>query len=119
MADIRHVIGPRRQALLREATPTAVEGQSVIFEVASHMHFHLEQLKADKEVTSAIVTACQEHLGTQVGVVFRSADAPPLSAAEDTERAPDKDDLRSADDEEAIDPVNVVVNVFDGQIVEE
>jgi DNA polymerase-3 subunit gamma/tau len=118
MADIRHAIGPRRQALLREASPTAVEQSSVIFEVASHMHFHLEQLKADTEITEAIVTACQQHLGTTVGVVFRSADAP-TPTQEDTERAPDKDDLQSAEDDAAVDPVNVVMDIFDGQIVDE
>jgi DNA polymerase III subunit gamma/tau len=119
MADIRNTIGPRRQALLREASPTAIDQSSVIFEVASHMHFHLEQLKNDTEITEAIVTACQAHLGVAISVVFRSADAPPVVSTEDTETAPDKDDLRSADDDEAIDPVNVVVNMFDGQIVDE
>jgi DNA polymerase-3 subunit gamma/tau len=119
MADIRHTIGPRRQALLREASPTAVEQSSVIFEVASHMHFHLEQLKADSEITEAIVNACQQHLGIAISVVFRSADAPAVVDTDDTERAPDKDDLQTAEDDEAVDPVNVVVDMFDGQIVDE
>jgi hypothetical protein len=119
MADIRHTIGPRRQALLREASPTAVEQSSVIFEVASHMHFHLEQLKADSEITEAIVNACQQHLGIAISVVFRSADVPAVVDTDDTERAPDKDDLQTAEDDEAVDPVNVVVDMFDGQIVDE
>ncbi len=119
MADIRHTIGPRRQALLREASPSDVERSQVVFEVASHMHFHLEQLKSDTEITTAIVAATREHIGSEITVVFRSADAASTQDEEDTERAPDKDELRSADDDEAIDPVDVVVDILDGQIVDE
>lgn len=119
MADIRHTIGPRRQALLREASPSDVEHSRVVFEVASHMHFHLEQLKNDSEIATAIVTATREHIGSEITVVFRSADAAATQVEDDTERAPDKDELRSADDDEAIDPVDVVVDILDGQIVDE
>ena len=119
MADIRHEIGPRRQALLREAAPTSIDGAVVMFEVAEHMHFHLEQLKADAEVTPAIVRACNQHLGRTIGVAFRSADAPTEVEPHEDDRAPDKDDLLSADDDEAVDPVDVVMEILDGQIVEE
>jgi DNA polymerase-3 subunit gamma/tau len=119
MADIRHEIGPRRQALLREAAPTSIDGSVVMFEVAEHMHFHLEQLKADAEVTPAIVRACAQHLGRTIGVAFSSAAAPAAVVAEEDNRAPDKDELLSADDDEAVDPVNVVMEILDGQIVEE
>jgi len=121
MADIRQTVGPRRQALLREASPRVMQGSTVIFEVASHMHFHLEQLKTDDGIAEAIGSSAMEHLGSTVDVAFRSADAPTLVAAEDEEPdvVPDKDDLVSAEDDPTVDPVAVVADIFDGQIIGE
>jgi DNA polymerase-3 subunit gamma/tau len=119
MADIRQTVGPRRQALLREARPKAMQGSTVVFEVAAHMHFHLEQLKADKGIAEAVNTAAQEHLGTSLGVTFRSAEAVEIEPDREDEEVPDKDDLLSADGEEAVDPVAVVADILDGQIVGE
>jgi DNA polymerase-3 subunit gamma/tau len=117
MAEIRQDVGPRRQALLREASPRSVDGAVVVFEVAAHMHFHLEQLKADAEIAAAISSAATKHLGSPVQVVFRSADAPPPVVEADPERAPDKDDLLEAS-ADAVDPVAVVVDILDGKVIE-
>jgi hypothetical protein len=117
MAEIRQDVGPRRQALLREASPHSVEGGVVIFEVAAHMHFHLEQLKTDTDIAKAIGSAATNHLGSSVKVVFRSADAPLVVAAAEPERAPDKDDLLEASPD-AVDPVAVVVDILDGKVIE-
>ena len=117
MAEIRQDVGPRRQALLREATPRRIDGGVVVFEVATHMHFHLEQLKSDAEIADAIGSAAGKHLGAQVNVVFRSADAPQVVLEAEPERAPDKDDLLEADDA-AVDPVALVVDILDGKVVE-
>ena len=117
MAEIRQDVGPRRQALLREASPRSVDGTVVVFEVAAHMHFHLEQLKADAEIASAISSAATKHLGSPVQVAFRSADAPPPVAEAEPERAPDKDDLLEAS-ADAVDPVAVVVDILDGKVIE-
>jgi hypothetical protein len=89
----------------------------VVFEVAAHMHFHLEQLKADSEIAEAISNAAKKHIGSPVHVLFRSADAvAPVEEAE-PERAPDKDDLLEAGSE-AVDPVAVVVDILDGKVIE-
>lgn len=117
VATIRQDVGPRRHALLREAVPVAVENGVVIFEVASHMHFHLEQLKADAGIAEAIVTTGTEQLGHPIEVAFRSADAPETTHDEDTERAPDKDDLLEAGDEAVSDPASVVLDILGGEIV--
>ncbi|MEN8240182.1 MAG: DNA polymerase III subunit gamma/tau, partial [Actinomycetota bacterium] len=74
MATIRQDVGPRRHALLREARPVAVDNGTVYFEVAAHMHFHLEQLKADTGIEQAIVSAGSDQLDQPVRVAFRSAD---------------------------------------------
>lgn len=118
MAEIRATVGPRRQALLREASPRELQGSTVVFEVASHMHFHLEQLKADSEIADAIAHAAQQRLGSQLTVAFRSAATPAPAVEEEPERVPDKDDLLDADDDDAVDPVAVVADIFDGQIIE-
>ena len=117
MAEIRQDVGPRRQALLREATPRRIDGGVVVFEVATHMHFHLEQLKSDTEIADAIGNAAGKLLGAPVNVVFRSADAPQVVVETEPERAPDKDDLLEADDA-AVDPVALVVDILDGKVVE-
>ena len=120
VATIRTDVGPRRHALLREATPSSVERGTVVFEVAAHMHFHLEQLKADAELTDAICSVATEQLGQPVAIVYRSADssATPEVAAEPA-RAPDKEDLIEAGSDDAVDPANTVLDMLGGEIVQE
>ncbi len=117
VAAIRQDIGPRRHALLREATPVTVEDDLVIFEVATHMHFHLEQLKADAEIRQAIITAGTERLGRPIRVEFRSADPTPSTHDEDALRAPDKDDLLEAGDKDVVDPASMVIDMLGGVVV--
>ncbi|MGI9528873.1 MAG: hypothetical protein ACR2NG_04115, partial [Acidimicrobiia bacterium] len=120
VATIRTDVGPRRHALLREATPSYVERGTVVFEVAAHMHFHLEQLKADSELSDAICTVATEQLGQPVAITYRSADssAAPEVAAE-PERAPDKEDLVEAGSDDAVDPASTVLDMLGGEIVQE
>ncbi|MCL1588478.1 MAG: DNA polymerase III subunit gamma/tau [Actinomycetia bacterium] len=117
MATIRQDVGPRRHALLREARPVAVDNGIVQFEVAAHMHFHLEQLKADTGIEQAIVTAGMDHLGRPIRVAFRSADSTEEHRTEQVERAPDKDTLVAAEDDSAPDPAAVVLDILGGEIV--
>jgi DNA polymerase-3 subunit gamma/tau len=44
VATIRQDVGPRRHALLKEASPVGMEDGTVVVAVAAHMHFHLEQV---------------------------------------------------------------------------
>ncbi|MEN8042099.1 MAG: DNA polymerase III subunit gamma/tau [Actinomycetota bacterium] len=117
VAHIRQDVGPRRHALLKEANPVAVENGAVVFEVAAHMHFHLEQLKADKGIAEAIDAAGRDRLGTSVPVVFRSADTASAAAPPEDAVVPDKDDLVEADDDNATDIVSNVLDVLGGEIV--
>jgi DNA polymerase-3 subunit gamma/tau len=117
MATIRQDVGPRRHALLREARPVAIDNGIVQFEVAAHMHFHLEQLKADTGIEQAIVTAGMDHLGQPIRVAFRAADSKEEHQTEQLERAPDKDTLVAAEDDSAPDPAAVVLDILGGEIV--
>ena len=117
MATIRQDVGPRRHALLREARPVAIDNGIVQFEVAAHMHFHLEQLKADTGIEQAIVTAGMDHLGQPIRVAFRAADSTEELQTEQVERAPDKDTLVAAEDDSAPDPAAVVLDILGGEIV--
>ncbi len=63
--------------------------------------------------------AASEFLGGSIKVEFRGADGatPPLAPREPT-RVPDKDDLVEQD-EGAIDPTDLVVDILGGEIVQE
>lgn len=117
VAQIRQDVGPRRHALLKEASPAAVENEIVVFEVASHMHFHLEQLKADAGITEAISAAAMDQLGYPVSVAFRSADAETTPEESMQERVPDKEDLIEAKDDGSSDALSNVLDVLGGEIV--
>ncbi len=115
VATIRQDVGPRRHALLREAVPVAVDRGTVTFEVASHMHFHLEQLKADDGLASAMAAAASDQLGQPVRIAYRSAVEMPSDS--EPVRAPDKDDLDEADDASAPDPTDTVLEMLGGEVV--
>jgi DNA polymerase-3 subunit gamma/tau len=117
VAQIRQDVGPRRHALLKEASPAGIENGIVMFEVASHMHFHLEQLKADDGIATAISAAGVDHLGQPVSVAFRSSNTPTTPEEPDVERAPNKDDLAEASSENELNVVDNVLDVLGGEIV--
>jgi DNA polymerase-3 subunit gamma/tau len=116
VAQVRELDGPRRHALIKEATPTEVDEGTVVLEVPAHLPFHLEQLREDTELRRVIARAGSEVLGGSIGVTFRSADPEALIAAE-PERAPDKDDLLVAPEDASDDPADLIVDVLGGEIV--
>jgi len=118
-ARMRDVAGPSRHALLLEASPSAVEGKNVVFELPSHLPFHLERLKADGELHDLLAQAAAESVGATITVEFRAAGAPIRAASPhaEPERAPDESDLADEDDG-AIDPTSLVVDMLDGEIIE-
>jgi DNA polymerase-3 subunit gamma/tau len=117
VAQIRQDVGPRRHALLKEASPAGIESGVVIFEVASHMHFHLEQLKADEGIANAISAAGNDHLGHPVSVAFRSSGVPVPSERTEVEVVPDKDTLVESHDEGDSNVIDNVLDVLGGEIV--
>jgi DNA polymerase-3 subunit gamma/tau len=116
---MRDLAGPSRHAWLKEVQPVRVDDGTVVFELPSHLPFHLQQLRADTELHQMLRQAATELVGGPVDVEFRAHrdDAAPPPAAEPT-RAPDKDDLVDAD-QGAIDPTELVVDILGGEIVQE
>jgi DNA polymerase-3 subunit gamma/tau len=119
-ARMRDLAGPSRHALLKEVHPVAVDDGTVVLELPGHLPFHLEQLKADKELHRLLQQAAVEFVGAQVGVSFRAhaVPSPDSAAPADPERAPDKDDLLDEDDG-AIDPADLVMDILGGEVVED
>lgn len=116
VAQVRELDGPRRHALIKEATPTEVDEGTVVLEVPAHLPFHLEQLREDTELRRVIARAGSEVLGGSIGVTFRSAD-PEAPIAAEPERAPNKDDLLVAHEDASDDPADLIVDVLGGEIV--
>ena len=68
---LRQVLGARRWALFREATPAGIEGNSLILHVAQD--FHLEGLQRDAATTALVATHASDLLGQAIGVEFRKS----------------------------------------------
>lgn len=112
--SLRQVLGPRRWALFREATPGAIEGQRLILDVSQD--FHLEGLLADGAVSAIIATQAGDLLGTPVGVGFRKAGVSTLPAEEEIELDPER--LFEAP-VEIIDPTALLERELGATLVEE
>ncbi|MBT8217106.1 MAG: DNA polymerase III subunit gamma/tau, partial [Acidimicrobiia bacterium] len=47
IGKVREAVGPRRYALLKEATPGTAEGEKLVLHLPPHLTFHLESLQED------------------------------------------------------------------------
>ncbi len=114
-ATLRDVLGARRWALFREATPGAVAGDTVVLDVK--YEFHLESLQNDEAIGKIVSTRLGDLLGGAVEVRFRWADADPVVDLSE-ERSPEKDTLLEAP-VDVTDPVRLVADELGAEIVEE
>lgn len=112
--SLRQVLGPRRWALFREATPGAVEGRRLILDVSQD--FHLEGLMADPVVSALIATQAGDLLGGTVGVGFRKAGETSLPAEEEIEL--DQERLFEAP-AEVLDPTALLERELGATVVED
>ncbi len=117
-AGLRELLGARRWALFREATPVAVEGDTLVLGVKHD--FHLESLQSDPAISNIVSTKVGDLLGGAVKVVFRrNADEPATPAAAPSEdRSPEKDSLLEAPTD-VTDPVRLVADELGAEVVEE
>ncbi len=114
---LRQVLGARRWALFREATPAGIEGNSLILHVAQD--FHLEGLQRDAATTALVATHASDLLGQVIGVEFRKAGAVVSPADEAEFRIElDKDRLPEAP-AEASDPTALLERELGATFVEE
>jgi hypothetical protein len=119
VAGVRDDLGPRRQALFREASPGSVEGSTVTLFLPDHLSFHLEQLQDDQMVKQVVEARAAELLGGSVRVLFRSGSgAEPGSPPVEEDVVPSKDQLLEAPTS-ANDPDALVEGLLGGQVIEE
>jgi len=76
---LRDLLGARRWAFFREAVPGAVEGNTVILEVAHD--FHLSSLEQDDAVAPIVAAKASDLLGSPVKVGFRLRE--PVASSDD------------------------------------
>ncbi len=120
VARVRDDTGPRRHALFRETTPTAVkEPATIVLGVPAHLPFHLEQLKADLELQRVATESAVELLGGSVTFEFEATadrqQAPDI-ADELPEKVPDKAHLAVAP-EGGDDPTGLILEELGGSVV--
>jgi DNA polymerase-3 subunit gamma/tau len=120
VAGVRDDLGPRRQALFREASPGSVQGSTVILHLPDHLSFHLEQLQADDTVKEVVEARAAELLGGLIRIQFQSGsgDGPSPPEPDDGESLPDKDQLMEAPST-TTDPDALVEGLLGGQVIEE
>jgi DNA polymerase-3 subunit gamma/tau len=121
VAGVRDDLGPRRQALFREASPGGVQDSTVTLHLPDHLSFHLEQLQSDELVKEVVEARAAELLGGSIRIQFRSGgrpDDPPPSSEADSETTPDKHQLLEAPSG-TTDPDALVEGLLGGQVIEE
>jgi DNA polymerase-3 subunit gamma/tau len=118
VSRIRSDFGARRHAFVKVAEPRSVEGSLAILTMPSHQHFHLEQLNADDQLRSALETIASELLGSRITLQFRSDDDATPAVAPEPVRAPEPGELDTGP-ETPEDPMEMIVDMLGGKIVEE
>ncbi len=115
---VRDELGPRRQALFREASPGGVEGSTAVLVLPEHLSFHLEQLRGDDLVKRIVESKAADLLGGAVRIEFRAGGAQDAEGQAESQPLPDKNQLLEAPDA-STDPDALVEGLLGGQVVEE
>ncbi len=125
IGKVREAVGPRRYALLKEATPGSAEAENLVLHVPAHLTFHLESLQEDQALREVVEMAASDLLGGRVRVAYEPVpesgggsagvqnplpDGPP--------RAPAPGDL-VGEAEGGIDPTKLVEDLLGGEVVDE
>jgi DNA polymerase-3 subunit gamma/tau len=121
VAGVRDDLGPRRQALFREASPGSVDGSIVTLHLPDHLSFHLEQLQTDELVKKVVEARAAELLGGSIRIQFRSGSPQndgASSSPSESEMLADKHQLLEAP-AVATDPDALVEGLLGGQMIEE
>ncbi len=125
VGKVREAVGPRRYALLKEATPGTAELNQLVLHVPPHLNFHLESLKEDQALRDVVEMAASDLLGGRVRVSYEPGpdedggstgvqDPIPASPT----RAPEAADL-VGEAKGGIDPTKLVEDILGGEVVDE
>jgi len=111
--SLREVLGARRWAYFREAVPVAVDGNTIVLEVAHD--FHYQSLRSDDAVSAIVATRAGDLLGGDVRVRFQLKEG---GIAADLDEEIDLDDL---DEREApaTDPTQLLAAELGAEVVED
>ncbi len=125
IGKVREAVGPRRYALLKEATPGSAEANQLVLHLPPHLTFHLESLQEDQALREVVEMAASDLLGGRVRVAYEPGPdtGPALAAVQDPipekpARAPDPADLVDAA-EGGIDPTKLVEDILGGEVIED
>ncbi|MGI9648486.1 MAG: DNA polymerase III subunit gamma/tau [Acidimicrobiia bacterium] len=123
VGKVREAVGPRRYALLKEATPGRAESDKLVLHVPPHLTFHLESLQEDAALREVVEMAASDLLGGRVHVSYQpgpdggGAAVVQQAIPETPARAPAPGELV---DESAggIDPTKLVEDILGGEVVD-
>ncbi len=110
---LRDLLGARRWAFFREAIPGAVEGNTIILEVAHD--FHLSSLEQDDAVAPIVAAKASDLLGGKVKVRFR------LKEDSSSEGPADEVDMTQLEERpsESSDPASLLQSELGARIVDD
>jgi DNA polymerase-3 subunit gamma/tau len=110
---LRDLLGARRWAFFREAVPGAVEGNTIILEVAHD--FHLSSLEQDDAVAPIVAAKASDLLGGKVKVRFRLKED---TASEDSGDEVDMTQLEERPSESS-DPASLLQSELGARVVDD
>jgi hypothetical protein len=110
---LRDLLGARRWAFFREAIPAAVEGNTIVLEVAHD--FHLTSLEQDDAVAPIVAAKAGDLLGGPVKVKFR------LKNGGDGEAGEERVDLSQLEERPSAgnDPTSLLESELGAKVVED
>jgi hypothetical protein len=123
VGKVREAVGPRRYALLKEATPGIANDDKLVLHVPPHLTFHLESLQEDAALREVVEMAASDLLGGRVHVSYQpgpgggGAAVVQQSIPETPARAPAPGDLVE-ESEGGIDPTKLVEDILGGEVVD-
>lgn len=109
--SLRDVLGARRWAFFREAVPAAVEGNTIVLEVAHQ--FHLTSLEQDDAVSRIVATKASDLLGGQVKVRFESKEGP------DEDEDDTVVDMSQLEERPGTDPTSLLASELGAEVVDD
>ncbi|NNC91802.1 MAG: DNA polymerase III subunit gamma/tau [Acidimicrobiia bacterium] len=125
VGKVREAVGPRRYALLKEATPGTAVRNKLVLHLPAHLTFHLESLQEDAALREVVEMAASDLLGGRVRVSYETdpgGEDPPAATPdpvpESPPRAPAPGDLVGEADG-GIDPTKLVEDILGGEVVDD